>query len=340
MKDSSSGAIKLGIIVLVAIVIMALGFNFLKGSSVLSDNHTYLASYNNVEGLTLSNPVFINGLQVGKVIKIQPESNVSSILVTLDIKKDILIPDNSIAVIVPNPLGNPKIDILMGNSVINLKENDTLLTLVNKGIVDDVLDRVDPVVDQVKKVTVTLDTLLKNFNSTINNRVRNDIEVTMDNIQKLSGALLESGESLKKIMDLQNGTVNKSLRHIENLTSNLDNQSDNINHIISQLDRTSLKLSELDFQTTLKTIEHSLNMLDTAIGKLNNNNGTAGLLLNDPTLYKNLVSTSKKINTLLDDVRLHPKRYMSVSLFGKKKNNEKPLTEPIEDSIKFPEKNR
>jgi phospholipid/cholesterol/gamma-HCH transport system substrate-binding protein len=340
MKDTSSGAIKLGIIVLVAIVVMALGFNFLKGSSVLSDNQTYLARYSNIEGLALSNPIVINGLQVGTVKRIEPESNVSSIIVTLDIKRNIQIPNNSIAIIVPNPLGNPKIEIQMGNSSSILKENDTLLTLVNKGIVDDVLDRVDPVVDQVKKVTVTLDTLLKNFNSTINNRVRNDIEVTMDNLQKLSNALLETGESFKKIMDAQNGTVNKSLKHIEHITANLDNQSDNINHIISQLDKATLKMSELDFQTTLKTIEHSLITLDTAIGKLNNNDGTAGLLLNDPTLYKNLVSTSRKINTLLDDVRLHPKRYMTVSLFGKKKNNEKPLTNPIEDSVVAPEKNR
>ncbi len=333
MSEIKNKEIKVGILILSSIIILAIGYQFLKGSKLFGSYLTLHAIYPNIQGLAESNPVMVNGYQVGTVKSIEPEKNLKNILVTLRLANNIQIPANSIGIIVPNPIGNTIIELKLGNSNQFLKDGDSLQSMVNKGIVDDVLERVDPVVFQVKKVTATLDSLIQNINSAINDKSKNYINNSLANMEKLTSSLVESSLALNKMMNVENGNISKSLDHIEKITDNLNNQTGKINNTIKNIETASEKVSKLDIETTLKTMQHSLQVIDSTISRFNNPNGSLGLLTSDPSLYKNVSATSRKLNTLLDDIRLHPKRYMSVSLFGKKKDKTTPLTAPINDSI-------
>ena len=115
----------------------------------------------------------------------------------------------------------------------------------------------------------------------------------------------------------------------------MKNNDKKIDQTISNLEMTTAKFSKLELEKTLTTIDGTINQLKNTIEKVNSDKGSIGLLINDPKLYNNLSATSNKLNLLLDDVRVHPKRYINVSVFGKKDKN-KPLTSPLPDTINAP----
>lgn len=296
---------------------------------------TLFARYNNVNGLTASNPVVINGLQVGMIRAISNDKDMKELLVTIELNQQLNIPKNSVALIIPNPLGNNKLEIKLGDDNALLKNNDTIATQVSKGIVDDVLQKVDPLLFEVKKAVSTLDTLLKSANTIFDKTAKNNIAEILTHLNQLSTSLTSSGLALEKMMEAQTGSVTKSMNNIESFTENLSKNNKSINRIITNLDKTSEKLSSVELQQTIVSIDSILSNLKTTVDKLNNDKGSLGLLINDPTLYKNITSTSNKLNILLDDIRVHPKRYVSVSMFGKKEK-ESPIEQPLPDTLNAP----
>lgn len=333
MKISNEA--KVGGIAVIVIVLFILGFNFLKGNKVFSNKMTLFATYNNIQGLNSSNPVVINGMQVGIVKEIISDKNMREMTVSLSIDKEINIPKNSIALIVPNPLSVTKIDIRLGDEKNFLKNNDTLQTEDKNGFLEDVMKKVDPVLYEVKQAVSMLDTLVMNVNGIINPAAKNNISNTINNLEAISNSLLNSSIALQQLLDKQSGSLAKTLDHVNSFTGNLANNNEKINNVLGNLDKTSSKLSQVDLQKMLTNIDQTVGELKSTIDKLNSKEGSLGLLINDPVLYKNLSSTSNKVNLLLDDVRLHPKRYVNVSVFGKK-TKEQPLMSPLADTINSP----
>ncbi|RYE55682.1 MAG: hypothetical protein EOP48_09685 [Sphingobacteriales bacterium] len=119
------------------------------------------------------------------------------------------------------------------------------------------------------------------------------------------------------------------------VTANLAGNNAKINNVMSNLDVTTTKLCKIEFQRTIDTLDVAVNELKVMMEKLNTNSGSLGMLMNDPRLYNNLASTSNKLNTLLDDIRINPKRYLSISLFGKKGKND-PIMVPLADTVNSP----
>lgn len=330
-----SNETKVGAISIVSLTLLILGFNFLKGKKLWSDDTLITARYGNVQGLQNSNPVMINGMQVGSVFKINTDKNMRNILVDMNITKDINIPSNSVAVIKTNPLGGPSIEIILGSATNYLKNKDSIITEASAGLLADMLGKVDPVLNGVKKAVGSADSLLNNFNSVLNPASKNDIAATIANLNKVTASMLNSAAALNSFLNSQTGTISKSLNNVSGITSNFADNNDKINSMMSNFDKTSNNVANLNLKKTLDTLDVAINNLKTVIASFNNTDGTLGKLLNDPTLYKNLASTGNKLNLLLDDVRLHPKRYINVSLFGKKKTGEVLLT-PLPDTINSP----
>lgn len=330
-----SNELKVGVIAVVSIVVLIIGFNFLKGKRFFGDNTTIYGVYGNVQKLAPSNPVIINGLQVGTVYKISTDKDMRRILVNMNITKDINIPKNSIAIIRPDLLSTPSIEIKLGDDVNNLKNNDTVFTETNAGIFNDLLKKVDPVLYEVTKAVSAIDSLLVKVNSVIDPEAKNNISGTLANLNKITAALLTSSASLNQLLNTQTGALAKTLNNANSVTSNLAANNEKVTSVLTNLDKTTSNLAQLDIQKTLTTLDATVNDLKGLTGKLDSNNGTAGLLLNDPALYKNLASTANKLNLLIDDIRINPKRYVSISLFGKK---QKPttLTYPVVDTVNSP----
>lgn len=330
-----SNETKVGAIAIVAITFLILGFSFLKGKKFFTSNTTLVGLYGNVHGLANSNPITINGLQVGTVYSITTEKDMRSIAVAFNITKDINIPNNSIAVIKPNPLGITSVEIILGNSMQMLKNKDTILTEANAGIFNDVLKKVDPVLYEVKRAVGSLDTLLDNFNSMLDPNSKRNIAASMENLNKITTSLAYSSASLQSLLNAQTGSIAKTLDNMNAVTSNLAANNPKINNIVTNLDKTTTKFSQIDLKKTMDTLDVAVNNLKSIINNVNSNNGTLGKLMNDPALYNNLASTSNKLNLLLDDIRVNPKRYVSISLIGKKTTST-PLMVPLPDTVSSP----
>ena len=330
-----SNETKVGAITVISVALLILGFNFLKGKKLWSKDTMITGKYGNVQGLQNSNPIIINGLQVGTVYKITTEKDMREILVDLNITKDINIPKNSIAIIKSNPLGTTSVEIKLGDAVENLKDKDIILTETSGGIFDDVLKKVDPVLYEVRKAVSNVDTLLNNFNTILDPRAKGNISEVLANLNIVTASMVSSTASLNGLLNTQTGALAKSLNNVNSITGNFAANNEKINHVMTNLDKTTSKFADLNVKKTLDTLDRAINDIKNMIGKFDNNNGTLGKLLNDPSLYKNLASSGNKLNLLLDDIRVNPKRYISISVFGKKQNNN-PILVPLPDTINSP----
>jgi phospholipid/cholesterol/gamma-HCH transport system substrate-binding protein len=327
---------KIGIIGVITVILFVLGFNFLKGKTIFSNNLILYSKFQDIQGLATSNPVVIKGLEVGKINAITIDKNMNEIKVEISINKDINIPSNSIAIVSPNPLSITKLEIKFGDAQTYLKSYDTISASPSEDFIGNMINsKVDPLLSSAMKSINSIDSILINANKLLNEDNKRNLSATIENLNKITSSFVVSSASLQNILDKDKGSLTKTLNNVNSFTENLAANNEKINGVINNLDKTSNHLSALDLQKTLTSLDSTINSLKTTLNKTNSKDGTIGLLLNDPTLYKNLTSTSNKINILLDDLRVHPKRYVSLSLFGKK-SNETPLSEPLPDTINAP----
>lgn len=327
--------VKIGGIAIAAIILLIVGFSFLKGKKLFSDDTMLIANYNNVQGLQPSNPVNINGMQVGTVYRIVPDKYMRNISVELNISKNINIPANSIAIIKSNPLGTTGVDIMLGDGASYLKNNDTIITETSQGVFSEVLKKVDPVLYEVRKAVTSIDTLVGNFNTTLDPNAKRNIGATLEHMNFATASLMGSSAALQRLLENQNGALYQSLNNMNAITRNLAAQNDKISSMMTNLNTTSANLSQLDLQRTMNKLDAAATQLQALTEKLNDTKGSLGKLLNDPSLYQNFASSGNKLNLLLDDIRLHPKRYVSISVFGKK-GTPAPLVVPLPDTINSP----
>jgi phospholipid/cholesterol/gamma-HCH transport system substrate-binding protein len=330
-----SNETKIGALTAIAITLMVLGFNFLKGKTFFGKSHNLFAKYTNVQGLANSNPVMINGLQVGTVYSISTDKNMKQILVNMTLTKDVNIPVNSVAYIKSNPLGTTSIEIRLGDAMNYLPKNDTIQTAASAGIMEEAVQEIRPVLNQVKSAVHSLDSVLMTVNSLIDPNAKNNIRAILDNLNKTTVGLVSSSASLQTLLNTQTGDLAKSLSNVSSFTGNLAKNNEKLTTVMSNLDKTTTNLSNLDLEKTLTILNGTITDLKSTIGKLNTKEGTAGMLMNDTKLYNNLTATSNKLNLLLDDLKTNPKRYISFSVFGKKYKGDA-LTVPLPDTVNAP----
>ena len=330
-----SNETKIGALTAIAITLMILGYNFLKGKTFFGTSHNLFAKYTNVQGLANSNPVMINGLQVGTVYSITTDKNMKEILVNMNLTKDVNIPENSVAYIKSNPLGTTSIDIRLGDAVNYLPKNDTIKTEASAGILDAAVQEIKPVLGQVKNAVHSLDSVLRTVSSVVDPNAKNNIRGILENLNKTTAGLVISSASLQTLLNTQTGTLAKTLGNVSSFTGNLANNNDKLTAVMDNLNKTTTNLSNLDLEKTLTTLNSTIGDLKSTIGKLNSNTGTVGLLLNDTKLYNNLTATTNKVNLLLDDLKTNPKRYISFSVFGKKYKGDA-LAVPLPDTVNAP----
>ena len=330
-----SNETKIGSLTAIAIVLLILGVNFLKGKSLTGHSTQYLAAFNDIQGLAKSNAVVINGKEVGKVYETDGGKDMRRIMVTVSMKEDVNIPEDSYAVISKSLLDNVQLEIKLGNSTSYKKNGDTLKTLYSGGFLSDAVKKLDPVLLQVTKTVATLDTMLNNINGIFDPHNKNNIKGMLENLNRTTVSLAVSSASLQGLLNSQTGAVAKTMDNLNSVTGNLKNNNEKIDQTLSNLKTVSDKLSRLELEKTLASLDGTINELKTTLNKATSGNGTLGLLINDPKLYNNLNATSNKLNLLLDDVRVHPKRYINISVFGKK-DKSTPLMVPLPDSVNAP----
>ena len=324
-----SNETKVGALTALGITLLILGFNFLKGKSLFKTGTFIYAKVKQSKGLMVSNPVYINGLQVGSVYELEEANkSIDTIIISIKLTKEVTIPDNSIATIKDNPLGSPSMDISIGNSRRYLKNHDTIPTLDNPGMLAGITTKLTPVVDQVKVTLYTLDSVLRNVNSVFDPATKNNMQEVVGNINRMTASLAISSASLQKLMNEQTGAVYSSMNNMSSFTKNLAGNNQKINATLANLETTTNNLAKADVDGTVNQLRSTVERLNAAVAKMDSKDGSIGRLLNDNQLYDNLANTTRSLNILMDDIRVNPKRYVSISIFGGKSKGQY-LTSPL-----------
>jgi phospholipid/cholesterol/gamma-HCH transport system substrate-binding protein len=331
---------KIGILAVAGILALVVGFNFLKGKSFFKKQKYVYAVFEDIQGLGNSNPVVINGLQVGHVAKLDGGKQLKRIIVTVELTQDVLIPNNSLAVINPSLLGSVSLEIKLGNSTKYLQTGDTVLTTLSGGAFDEALKMINPVLYEVRNAVKSLDSVLHIVTNVFDPATKNNIKGVIQNLNTVTASFTVSAASLQTLLNPQSGALAKSLGNVNTFTTNLNSNNDKLNNILSNANKASTNFANLDLQRTLNKLDSAANQLKTGIAKINSKEGSVGLLLNDTKLYDNLSSTSNKINILLDDIRVHPKRYLTISVFAKKDKGNYITAPLVDDTLKVPVKSK
>jgi phospholipid/cholesterol/gamma-HCH transport system substrate-binding protein len=329
-----SNETKIGVMAIIGIALLIIGFNFLKGHGIFKKEKHIYAVYTDVQGLVKSNPVIVNGLQIGRIENLDGGKDLKKIIVTVSLTKDVNIPKNSLAVINPNLLGNPTLEIQLGSAQTYMKDGDTLLTTLSGGAFDEAMKLINPVLYEVKNAVKSLDSLLATITTVFDVNTKDNIKSILKNLNLATASFVVTSESIQKLMDVQNGALAQSLKNMNTFTSNLNTNNAQLDSIMQNTKTFSRKLADVDLEKMLDTLNMAINNFKEGADKINSKDGSLGLLLNDKTLYNNLESTTNKINILLDDIRVHPKRYVNFSVFGRKSKDNYITAPLIDDTLK------
>lgn len=327
-----SNETKVGALTAIAITLLILGFNFLKGKTLFKTGNFIYAKYTDTKGIMVSNGVFINGFQVGSVYDIEnADASLSAIIVAIKLKGNYNIPSNSVASIKENPLGNASITISLGDATSYVKSGDTILTSSSAGLLGDVMNKLGPVGDQIKATVSSLDSVLKNINTIFDPATKNNLQEVIANINKTTASLVVSSASIQAMLNQQTGAITASMNNVNSFTKNLADNNEKVTRMISNVERTTENLSKADIDGTVAQLKTSIETLNSILAKASSTDGSLGKLLNDKTLYDNLSNTVRSANILMDDLRVHPKRYVNISVFGKK-DKKGPLMAPLDST--------
>lgn len=316
-----SNETKVGILTITALTILILGFNFLKGKDTFNKTQKIYAVFSNMGSLEKSNEVKINGLPVGKVYDNKElDKDVSAVIITINLTRDINIPDNSVAYIGSSLVGASHIVIEKGDSKTYLKIGDTLQTREQGGLLAQVSAQLNPTLTKVRSTLDTLTETLSGVNGLLNSDAKINLQQTFANLNRASSAL-------NGLLDNQSGALAGTLRNTENLTAALNKNTDNITSTVGNFKTASEKLAAIEIKPTIDSLNAMISQLKGAVAKIASKEGTLGALINDRTLYNKLNDAILSAEILMDDLRTNPKRYVNLSIFGKK-DKDGPITSP------------
>ncbi|WP_136668088.1 MlaD family protein [Flavobacterium sp. H122] len=311
--------IKTAILVIASLLLFIWGYSFLKGSNILNNHKKLYVEYENVEGLVTSAPVTISGKIVGKVNSINLNDN-GKLLVEMQINEEgFPISKSSVAQIYePGFLGGKQIAIIPNYADKQVAvSGDKLISDIKQGLTANLGNKLEPTQQKINSLVTDADKLMINLNDVLDQKTKSDLKTS---IEQLSKTLAEFNKAGKQI----NGILDTNDKKIEAVLTNADKAVASFSKVASDLEKAK-------FSETVNNLESTLSNVNKMMAEIQSGKGTMGLIMKDPALYNNLTKTSKELELLLQDLRLHPTRYVNVSFFGKK---EKPYKAPAEEPKK------
>jgi phospholipid/cholesterol/gamma-HCH transport system substrate-binding protein len=294
-----SKEIQIALVAIIGIVILYFGLQFLKGLTVFSSDRNYCVKFSDISGLSASSPVYANGYRVGVVENIVFDyDHQNEIVAVIGLDNQMRLPKGSRAEIASDLLGNIKLELVLGpNPADILAPGDTIMGGLQQGA----MAMAAGMIPQIQAMLPKLDSILYNVNMLLADPA---LKNSLQHIDQITGSLALTSNELHTMAN----TLNKQMPQ---LVSNADGMLANANEL-------TRNLNELDLAATMSKVNNTLQNVEQMTAKLNSNEGTLGLLMRDPELYNNLNATMIHADSLMIDLKQHPKRYVHFSVFGRK----------------------
>ncbi len=302
---------------ILAIVIFVWGFNFLKGTGLFNKETIYYASYARVNGLIKANPVVVNGLRVGQVKNVYFNPDMSgNIMVSMMLSTNLPIPSNSTARIFSSDLmGSKAIELVLGDSKVPIQRGDTLRSSVEGGLMAEVNAQMAPIKNKAEDLMTSIDTLVTAFQLIFNESARKNLSESFLNIEKTLANLQNATSNIDTLVVEESSRISAILINIDSLTLTLNENRDDFTRIIRNFRTISDSLADVEIPATFAHINSALADVETILEKVNNGHGTLGMLMNDDSLYLELNRSATALDSLINDVKNNPKKYVRFSLF-------------------------
>jgi phospholipid/cholesterol/gamma-HCH transport system substrate-binding protein len=303
-----SRELKTGIIVIGGILLFIMGFSYLKSTPLFDNSRTLYAVYPNVGGLQSGTVVSINGYGVGKVNDVRFIDTQGNLIVKFTVSSEFQFSKNSTVELYDTGIiGGKGLQIMpIFDNAPNVQSGDTLITETRPGLTELAQQKLTPLFKKFESAVTDADSVLINVNDVLDTKTRSDLRKAINGLSELMVSLNGSASTLDKLLKENQGKLGSSLDNFDVLTSNFAKLSDSLNNA--------------GLGSTLSSLQSTVASLDTIMSRLEKGDGTFGKLMTDKELYSNLNSASRELDLLLQDFRLNPKRYVNVSVFGKKQS--------------------
>lgn len=299
MKINIKNEVKIALVAIAAIVILFFGMQFLKGLTMFSSDNNYYAHFKDVSGLSASSPVYANGYRVGVVEGIDYDySRPDNVVATIGLNSKMKLPRGTRAEITSDLLGNVKLELRFGDNPLDLLERgDT----IEGGAQEGLMSKAGAMVPQIEVMLPKLDSILISVNALLADpAIRN----SLGNIEDITANLTTTTNQLKQLSAQLNHQVPQMLVKVDTMLENTNGLTRQFN--------------DINLPQTMQRVDNTMANLEQATAAMNSSEGTLGLLMHDAGLYRNLNATMNSADSLLIDLKQHPKRYVHFSIFGRK----------------------
>lgn len=292
--------VRIALMVIAGIILLFVGMNFLKGIIVFSNDNSYKVIMDNINGLAASSPVYADGYKVGVVrdIKYDYQGDQDGIVVTIDVDKNLRIPAGSTAEVDADLMGNLKLNLLLAN---NMRERIEPGGIIRGSLSSGMMEDVALMLPQIKAMLPKIDSILTSVNNLMADPA---LAIILKNAAATTENLKTSTAQLNALLGQMDRTVPAMLKKADNTLANTEAVTGN--------------LAQIDIAATMADINATVENCKQMTAKLTSPEGTIGKLLTDPSLYDNMNATMRDADSLMIDLKAHPKRYVHFSVFGKK----------------------
>ncbi|SHL18525.1 MlaD family protein [Chryseobacterium polytrichastri] len=309
-----SKELKAGVIAILAIIGFVILFQFMKGRSLFTTDNIFYAKYDNVEGLAQSSAVSINGLKVGQVDKIIPQRSKDGkihfvVKVTVDNNFEFS-KQSTLEIFEPGIMSGKEMRVNLSYGGVTAKDGDTLQSSFKLGTLGSLSAQVGPVKDQLQSVLYRVDSLMANANQVMNAQNREEIRLLLTNLNKTVGALQTTAGGVSALVGHNDPKLQKVLDDASVTMKSGKVTLDKYGNLAESIDTKKLN-------ATIANLDVTVDKLNQVIGGIDKGEGSLGKLMKDEQLYNNLNSASTNLNSLIEDMKANPKRYINFSVFGK-----------------------
>ena len=304
------------------------GFNFLQGKNIFTKENKYYCEYERIDGLQLNSSIYLRGNKVGNVTKISFTSDsYNSITIEFAINKDIKLPENTIAKIFSSDImGTKSIDLILPiiqdeKSKAFIPNGGKLISGNEGSLSDQVRLEMAPFKKQVEKLMESTATAIEQLKFVLNESTGESLRMSFEKIQNAVDAIQHSSVRIDTILSNGESNIQSFLANIESITNNINKKNNEIDNIITNFSNLSDTLAKANIAETISKTDSVMSQLSVILEKVNKGEGTFGALFQDPELYNNLESTSKKLDNLILDIQKNPKRYLSFPIMNINKSD-------------------